>query len=114
MRRPAQRFRFLLAVLTTVQGAAPAAAALADAAYALDSQWAGVHIEGHSGGRHDHPPHRDDCIFCQFLGHHAVASPRTAGHRDVVLPAAVAMVAPGCPCREVPLHLPDSRAPPLA
>ncbi len=114
MRRPAQRFRLLFAVLATVQVAAPPAAALADAAYARDSEWVGLHIESHGRRRHDHPPHQDDCIFCQFLGHHAVAYSGGDAARALVWLTRIVPTDPDCPCREVPLHLPDSRAPPLA
>lgn len=97
-----------------VQVAAPLAATLADAAFAADAQWLGLHIEDHGGGRQDHPPHRDDCFLCQFL-----AQPAVTSHPDLRQPVAVVVASfatsvPIAPRLADALHLPDSRAPPRA
>jgi hypothetical protein len=114
MRRPAHHVRLLLAFLATVQVAAPPAAALADAAFADGAQWLGLHIEDHGAGRRDHPPHRDDCVFCQFLGQHAVASQPGVRVRIASLVASFAIETPNGPGLARVYHLPDSRAPPTA
>jgi hypothetical protein len=114
MRRPARRFRLLLALLATLQVAAPTAATLADAAFAASAQWLGLHIEDHGAGRRDHPPHRDDCIFCQFVGQHAVASRPDIRQRIANAVTCFALSESETPHVATALRLPDSRAPPLA
>ncbi len=113
MARRSLPVRFFLASLTATQLAAPFMAAMADAAYARDAEWIGVHIEDHRGP-HDHWQHRDDCAFCQFLAQHAVASygqPRVQASFLAV--RHLADVTWSVPAAAGPF-LPDSRAPPLA
>jgi hypothetical protein len=105
MRRTARLFRLCLVVLATVQVAAPAGAALADAV-----------VDPLVPGQHEHQgnPQHDNCIFCQFLGQaavasHATAQPQPATHIEYALPALFR-----APVRSFVHHLPDPRAPPLS
>ena len=105
--------RFLLASVAAVQLAAPVLAALADAAYARDAEWIGIHIEG-KRGPNDHWPHHDDCTFCQFLAQHAVATHGYAEPRARLV-ASLHIATPRSYLPRVAVSLlPDSRAPPPA
>ena len=107
-------FRILFAFLAALQVSAPTAAALADAAYAREARWIGIHVEDHSGGRRDHPPHRDDCPFCDYLAHRVLPSSADVPDRISGYLAQQPPPAPELPVRELVPLLPDSRAPPLA
>jgi hypothetical protein len=113
MRTPTHQLRVLVAALATFQAAAPPAAALADALSALDARWIGQRPDD-EGSRHETPPHRHDCIFCQFLGHPALAAARPVQVRTSVFVVDVGFASPHCTCRQVLPDLPDSRAPPVA
>ena len=114
MTRNRPLLRALLVALATSQVAAPSMAVMADARFARDAQWVGLHIEERRGER-DHAPHLDDCAFCQFVAHFS-GWPVSAGHRV----QAVLARSPATPAdAEVPRagacpYLPDSRAPPRA
>jgi hypothetical protein len=105
--------RLFLASLAATQMAAPFMATMADAAYARDAVWIGVHIEDQRGP-HDHWQHRDDCVFCQFLAQHAIATRAVSRVEASPLvdprpsdPTWSVLDTPGP-------FLPDSRAPPTA
>jgi hypothetical protein len=105
MRRTARLYRLCLVLLATVQVAAPAGAALADAV--VDPFVPGQH------GRQGQPQH-DNCIFCQLLGQAAIASHAIVEPHPATTIAYVLPLSAPAPVRAFLRHLPNSRAPPLS
>jgi hypothetical protein len=113
MARRSPYLRLLFAGLAAAQLAAPLMAVMADAAYARDAEWIGVHIEDHRGP-HDHWPHRDDCAFCQFLAQHAIAAPGVTKSQSSVVAIRHLAVSTWSVRGLAGPFLPDWRAPPSA
>ncbi|MEJ2215263.1 MAG: hypothetical protein P8099_01485 [Gemmatimonadota bacterium] len=104
MRRRSWSRGLAFVFMAMVYTAAPAGAAVADAI---------VHLPVEEHQPKDQRPHQDNCVFCQLLGQHAIASQGEVSTGPDLHFGYVPLATPVAPVRETVLHLPDSRAPPL-